>query len=108
MEKTRTSPNNLDAHASLEDLDACLQALISLAEQGEWESLEDISDSFLTALETVNATNFLAQGASGKIQSSIQHTLSLLQLAAQQCLVRKEQITPLLNALTRNKLQAKP
>jgi len=103
--KTQMRSPSLDPVSSLEELDGCLHTLISVAEKGDWENVDDFSERLLNALNIASAPDFLSRCQSRDIES-VQATLTLLQQAIQQCSLRKEQISPLVKALT--KPQAKP
>lgn len=83
-------------------LDEQLDTLLSVLNHGEWDDLPYLEKTLLVALEA-------AGRPSGSVQPSreqLQVTLAKLAQAIEACNIRKEQIAPLVNALT--KPQAKP
>jgi len=76
--------------------------LLELLQQGEWEQLDSLESVLLPALEAARTP---AQGSQPGRQQ-IEQVLGKLELTIKACLIRKQQIAPLVNALT--KTQAKP
>jgi hypothetical protein len=85
--------------AQLADLEKILNLLQFALERGDWDKISDFSGQLLPALEAVSTPDYLAQNTS-QYSEKIRHTLTLLQAAIVLCSERKEQISPLINALT--------
>lgn len=89
---------SLKPSVQLSDLEAILRSLLMAFEQGEWDKISDFSEQLLPALEAARMADSLTTNAP-QHPEQIKHTLSLLQSAIEKCTERKEQITPLINAL---------
>jgi hypothetical protein len=88
--------------SSLGRLNAELDQLLAMFEQGNWEDIPNIENTLINALESVR------QPQAGKVNDpgEIRYLLNKLGKAIDACSTRKQQIAPLVNALT--KTQAKP
>jgi len=78
--------------------------MLSLFKDGAWESLPDLEESLTPALFVLQQ-QFPASELK-KNREQIELLLEKLALATETCKTRKQQIAPLVNALT--KTQAKP
>jgi hypothetical protein len=76
-----------------------LQTLLLEINQGDWDRVCENSEHFLSILEAAQKPDFLSAINAGDI-NKIRLVLTMLESAIQQCSVRKEEIAPLLKALT--------
>lgn len=75
-----------------------LQTLLLEISQGDWDRACENSEHFLNILEAAQKPDFLFTINSGDL-NKIRMILTMLESATKQCVVRKEEITPLLKAL---------
>lgn len=87
-----------DALSALEEQ---LDTLMSLLNNGEWESLPELEPALLGALTAANRP--LPPGTVTRQRLEILQ--AKLTQAIEACLTRKEQIAPLVNALSKPKIQ---
>jgi hypothetical protein len=86
---------------ALSSLDKQLDTLMSMLNNGEWERLPDLEPALLGALTAANRP--LPSGSVTRQQlESLQVKLTQ---AIEACITRKEQIAPLVNALSKPKIQ---
>jgi len=86
---------------ALSALDEQLDTLMSMLNNGEWESLPDLEPALLGALNAANAPL-----PSGSItRQRLEAMQDKLTRAIEACMTRKEQIAPLVNALSKPKIQ---
>ena len=82
-------------------LDEQLDILMSMLSNGEWESLPDLEPALLGALNAANGPL-----PSGSItRQRLEAMQDKLTRAIEACMTRKEQIAPLVNALSKPKIQ---
>jgi len=86
----------------LSTLDKQLDSLLSMLNNGEWEHLPELEIDLLGALEVAGKPPASVRYSREQLES----TLAKLAQAIEACNTRKQQIAPLVNALT--KTQAKP
>lgn len=86
----------------LSRLDQQLDTLLSMLNHGEWDDLPELEKTLLVALEVAGRPS----GSMPPSREQLQGTLAKLAQAIEACNIRKEQIAPLVNALT--KPQTKP
>ncbi|PKO27893.1 MAG: hypothetical protein CVU32_02205 [Betaproteobacteria bacterium HGW-Betaproteobacteria-5] len=77
-----------------------LQALLDIAEKGEWEKVDSLLQDLLRTMETVRSSSNRNLTAPD-FRKQVQEVLRLLDSALQVCSERKDQIAPLVNAFAR-------
>lgn len=86
---------------ALSALDEQLDTLMSMLNNGEWESLPDLEPALLGALNAANGPL-----PSGSItRQRLEAMQDKLTRAIEACMTRKKQIAPLVNALSKPKIQ---
>lgn len=87
---------------ALSMLEVQLDTLLHMLNNGEWEQLPELESTLLGALNAANKP----QPSTGMTRQRLENMQKKLTQAIDACVIRKEQIAPLVNALT--KPQAKP
>lgn len=85
----------------LSALEEQLDTLMSLLNNGEWERLPDLEPALLGALAAANGP--LPAGSTTRLR--LETLQGKLTKAIEACITRKEQIAPLVNALSTPKIQ---
>lgn len=78
-----------------------LNVLLDMLKQGNWDELSDLEAALVPALNAVRTPGLLHEKNINRKQ--VEELLTKLELAIKACSVRKEQIAPLVNALSANK-----
>lgn len=90
------SPGKADSLAKLLE---SLKTLLLAINQGDWDRVCEKPELFLHTIEAAQNPDFLSAINSDDLDK-IRQILTMLESAIEQCSVRKEQIAPLVKALT--------
>jgi hypothetical protein len=82
----------------LEQLIRELQALLSVAERGEWDRIEELAPTILSSMEAFSNTTRVG-GPVAYNRNQLQNVQQMLETAILMCSSRQEQIRELVNAL---------
>ena len=88
-----------DSDSRLSHLRQGLRALLTAAQEADWERVTAISARLGPALEAVRSTQPGSGGDAAQQHRQMKETLDLLESALQACSTRRDQIHPLVRAL---------
>lgn len=92
-------PSHTPNSAVLSDnLVSQLRQILRIAEEGDWQRIEELAPAVIATLEAFRATPLRQKDAPVDL-GLIQEIQNLLQVAISSCSTRMEQIAPLVNAL---------
>lgn len=88
-----------DPERQLRQLSDALDNVLAAIKAGEWERFAELVENTAPTMDEVQSAATLGNLDSAKHRRKIEAILTMLELATQGCLDRKEQISPLIDAL---------
>lgn len=90
-----------DPEAQLGHLTESLSTLLATVKAGEWEHLAELADSLIPAMGAVQNSADKRKYNAAEHRQKVEAILTMLESAIHQCSARKDQLSPLIEALNR-------
>lgn len=85
-----------------------LSTLLSTIEAGEWERLAELADRLTPAMDAVQESAAHRKYNIVEHRQKVEAVLAMLESAIHQCSTRKDQLSPLIDALDRTSARSRP
>jgi ABC-type transporter Mla subunit MlaD len=92
----------------LGQLSDSLHGLLASIKAGEWERFAELAEKMSPAMDAVQSAAIHRKFNSADHRSKIEAVLAMLETAIHECSTRKEQLSPLIDALNRVSAHASP